>query len=116
MTSIGAMDRLVTIQQLTETRDSVSKAVKLTWSTLGTAFMSARPLRGRERFTAEQLSAPVDTVWQTHHREDLDPEIVDVPKSRRLLYRGRTHEIVSASHVGMREGIELMTLASSKVP
>lgn len=115
MTSIGSMDRLVTIQQLTETRDSVSKAPVLTWSTLGTAFMAARPAGGRERFTAEQLSAPQAWVWRTHYREDLDPEIVDVPKARRLAFRGRTHEIVQATHIGMREALEIVTLASSKV-
>ena len=112
---VGQMDRLVRIQQATETRDATTKAPTTTWTTLGDAFMAARPARGRERFTAEQLSASGDTVWTTHYREDLDPEIVDVPKSRRLRYRGRTYEITSAMHLGMREGVELVTIASSKV-
>lgn len=115
MTSIGQMDRLVTIEQATETRDTTSKAPKLTWTTLGTAFMAAKPMRGRERFAAEQLSASGDTVWHTHYRADMDPEAIDVPKLRRLSFRGRRHEIVAATHVGMRDGLELVTIASQRV-
>lgn len=115
MTPLGQMDRLVTIQQGVESRDATSKAPKITWSTLGTAYMAARPARGRERFTAEQLSASGDTVWHTHFREDMDPEIIDVPKYRRLRFRGRTYEITSAVHVGMREALELVTIASQRV-
>jgi SPP1 family predicted phage head-tail adaptor len=113
--TVGEMDRLVTIQQGTASKDATSKAPKMTWTTLGTAYMAARPARGRERFAAEQLSASGDTVWHTHHREDMDPEAIDVPKYRRLVYRGRTHEIISAIHLGMREGLELVTLASQRV-
>jgi len=113
--TIGHMDRLVTIEQATESRDSTSKAPKLTWTTLGTAFMAAKPMRGRERFAAEQLSAAGDTVWHTHFREDMDPEAYDIPKLRRLSYRGRRHEIVAATHVGMRESLELVTIASQRV-
>jgi len=113
--TIGHMDRLVTIEQGVASRDATSKAPTMTWTTLGTAYMEAKPFRGRERFAANQLSAAGDTVWHTHHREDMDPEAIDVPKYRRLVYRGRTHEIVSAVHVGMRDGLELVTIASQRV-
>ena len=112
---IGSMDRLVTIQQATETKDATSKAPKMTWTTLGEAFMHVSPMRGRERFNSQQMSAAGDTVWRTHFREDMDPEAIDVPKYRRLRYRGRTHEITSAVHLGMRDGLELVTIASQKV-
>jgi len=117
--SLGQMDRLVTIQRGTASKDATSKAPKMVWTTLGTAFMAVRPnvVSGRrgERFVAEQLSASVETVWHTHFREDMDPEAIDVPKFRRLSFRGRTHEIVRASHLGMREGIEIVTIANAKV-
>ena len=44
----------------------------------------------------------------------MDPELVDVPKLRRLVYQGRTYEIVHAAMIGRREGIEFLTIASSK--
>ena len=116
---IGRMDRLVTVEQGVASRDATSKAPTMTWTTLGTAFMENRPnvVSGRrgERFVADQLSASVETVWHTHYREDMDPEAIDVPKFRRLSFRGRTHEIVRASHLGMRAGIELVTIASARV-
>ena len=115
MTPLGQMDRLVTIQQATETRDATTRAPKLTWSNLGTAFMAVRPAQGHERFTANQLSAASENVWETHHRTDMDPYAIDVPKYRRLSYRGRTHEIVRAETDGLNDGLRLYTIASSRV-
>jgi hypothetical protein len=42
--------------------------------------------------------------------------LVDVPKRRRLLYQGRIEGIVAAEMDGRKGCIELVTLASSKVP
>ena len=111
----GQRDRAVTIQQLTEGVDA-SGAPTETWTTLVTpVWMRKRDLRQDERFKASQLSAPVETMWEMPYRTDMDPESVDVPKTRRLLYQQRTYDIVGASQIGRREGIELMTLAGSKV-
>ena len=115
MTPLGQMDRLVTIQQATETRDPVTRAPKTAWATLGTAFMAVRPARGNERFTANQLSAAIENVWSTHHRADMDPYAIDVPKMRRLSYQGRTHEIVRAESDSLNDGLNLYTIASSRV-
>jgi len=112
---VGQMDRLVTIQKMTETRSATSKAPVETWSTLGDEFMACRPARGRERFIGDQISASGDTVWTMHYRSDMDPESVNVQKTRRLRFRGRTYDITAAVHVGMREEIELTTLASARV-
>lgn len=115
MTPLGQMDRLVTIQQATETRDATTRAPKTVWATLGTAFMSVRPARGNERFTADQMSASIENVWSTPHRADMDPYAIDVPKMRRLAYQGRTHEIVRAESDSLNDGLQLYTIASSRV-
>jgi hypothetical protein len=44
----------------------------------------------------------------------MDPDLVDVPKLRRVLFHGRIHDIVAANQIGMREGVELLTLASGR--
>lgn len=44
----------------------------------------------------------------------MDPDLVDVPKKRRLSYQGRIYDITSASVEGRKEAIRLTTLASSK--
>jgi hypothetical protein len=41
----------------------------------------------------------------------MDPDLLDVPKRRRLVYKGRTYDIVAAGQIGRNEGVELLTLA-----
>lgn len=112
----GETDRAVTVQQLTE-EAGTSHFPMETWTTLLPVYwLSKKPVSGRERFVADQLSAPFDTRWRGHYVASLDPELVDVPKTRRIVYQGRVHDIVDAQQIGMREGVELLTLATSKVP
>lgn len=115
MARVGPMssserDRYVTIQQLTESAGSSGYPVE-TWTTLVNAWMSKRDVSGRERFAAGQISAPFDSRWEMNYRGDMDPELVNVAKLRRLNYQGRTYDIVAASQIGRRAGIELLTLA-----
>jgi len=110
----GARDRSVTIQQLAESVGGSNYPVG-TWSTLTTAWMRKRDLKGWERFKAAQVSAPAETLWEMGYRPDMDPDLVDVPKTRRLVYEGRIYDITAASQIGRREGVELMTLGSTKV-
>jgi hypothetical protein len=75
--------------------------------------MSKVDLRGNERLMAAQLAAGFDTKWQLQWRDDMDPDYVNVPKTRRLVYRGRAYDIVQAVEIGRREGIALMTIAAT---
>ncbi len=107
----GALDREVTIEAQAE---AASGYPTETWSTLEAGvWMSKQDMRGNERFRAAQLSAPFDTVWSLQWRDDMDPDLLDVPKTRRLNYRGRIYDIVRATELGRREGIALETLAST---
>lgn len=82
------------------------------WILLDYVFMSKLDLRADERYAGAQDSAFKETQWQGPYRADLDPDIVDVPKTRRLVYLGRTYNIRSASNVGNKQGIEFITLSS----
>lgn len=106
----GALDREVTIQQLSE---AASGYPVETWTDLDVEWMSKKDLRGSERFMAGQLSASYDTRWELHFREDMDPDLIDVPKTRRLSYRGRVYDIVHAVELGRQEGIALLTIAKT---
>lgn len=109
----GERDRLVTIQQATDSTASSGEPI-VTWSTLTTAFMKRIDASGRERFQAFQISAPYDTRWEMPYRADMDPDLVNVPKLRRLLYKGRCYDIVHAAVINRQDGIELSTLASDR--
>jgi head-tail adaptor len=115
----GRRNRHITLEQRTvaDTADATSgEPLDAVWTTLVAAMPAARlGLVGMERFHSEQTRARFDDRWQINYRRDMDPELVDVPKLRRLSYQGRTFEIVAASVIGRRAGIELQTQAASGI-
>lgn len=113
----GKRDRLVTIQQLTDSTDPDSGEPIETWTTLVANFpVSKADVSGDETFKADQQSAKFDSEWEGNWRNDMDPDVYDIPKVRRLLFGQRVHDIVHCEEVGRRAGIVLQTLAGSKVP
>jgi len=116
MADAGKRDRYVTVQQR-PTTDAVdgSGAPTETWTTLYGGYFERRPIGGRERFDAHQKSAPYDTRWIGHYRADMDRDLVNVPKLRRLVYKSRVYDIVDAQTTGRNDGIELLTLSGGTV-
>ena len=110
----GSLDLEVTIQQLTESV-SISHVPVSSWTFLLTAWMCRETQTGAERFAAAQVSAQATTTWEMPYVAMMDPDLVDVPKKRRLSYMGRTFDIMHAEHVARRARIVLTTLAKSKV-
>lgn len=108
----GVRDRLVTIEQLTESVGA-SKFPVESWATLCTTYASRNDEGGSERFLAAQLSTPATTRWEIPYRSDMDPDTVEVSKRMRLVYHGGAYDIISASEIGRREGIELITLSKA---
>jgi phage head-tail adaptor, putative, SPP1 family len=106
----GARDRRVTILAITDAVGP-SGMPGQTAATLATCWMSRADILGRERYREGQMSAAMDTQFRMGYRTDMDPELVDVAKTRRLVYQGRTYDIVAASMVGRRAGITLQCLS-----
>lgn len=108
----GDRDRRVTIQQMTEDVDESFTPTE-TWTPLCRVWAEKIEVSGLEKFRAQQLSAPYNTRWRIPYRRDMDPELVNVPKSRRLVWQSRNHDIVSATMISRRDGIELETLSKA---
>lgn len=108
----GQRDKYVRIERVTVTTPEGFPVE--TWSPLTSVWMSRRELRGDERYRTAQESAAAEIRWQMPYQANMDPEVIDVPTTRRLVYRGRTYNIVAASLVENR-GIELVTLSATKV-
>lgn len=109
----GERDRAVKIQQLTESL-ATSNFPTEGWTTLApVVWMRKLDARGSERTRVDLTAASYETQWEMGYRDDMDPEMVDVAKKRRIVYQSRVHEIVMASVIGRREGIELLTIAGS---
>jgi len=114
----GARDRRVTVQTrpAADAADASGAPTEIgEWTDLVTVWAQRVDIGGRERFTAQQMSAPYDERWRIGYRADLDPELVDVRKLRRLVYRSQVRDIVGAELLGRRDGIELLTLTGGTV-
>lgn len=111
-TASGLRDKLVTIQQMAKSKGPSGFPVE-TWTTLRTAYMNRQDARADERYAANQLSAAIETQWHSDYAADIDPELVNVPAKRRIVYGGRTFDILAATILGNKQGVEFVTLAKT---
>lgn len=111
----GERDKRVTIQTVTQGTGATSRMPTEDWSALRTVWMRVLTLKGAERQAAEQTAAMSETQFEMGYAADMDPELVDVPATKRLVYQGRTFDVIRASLIGRREGVELIGIARSKV-
>jgi SPP1 family predicted phage head-tail adaptor len=90
----GKLRHRVTIQQATETRNTLGEAIK-TWSTVATVYASVEPIRGREFFAAEQVQSEISHRVRMRYRSGLAPRM-------RLLYGSRMLQIEAVIDVEER--------------
>ena len=100
----GKLDRLITVEAATVTRDSDTGAESKAWAQLGTAFW-AEVLESATD-TDERLAAGVETYARPtrvrcRYRSDIDPSM------RLNLGSGRLLQIIGTAMLGRRDGLEL---------
>jgi SPP1 family predicted phage head-tail adaptor len=108
--SAGQRDRTLTIEQLTETVGPTQFPLE-TWAPLVTVQGAYDDESGTESFVANQISSAAFVRWTIPYRADCDPELLDVVKIRRVVANGRIYDIVAATQIGRRSGLELRTRA-----
>ena len=86
-----------------------------TWRPQGYEYMARNAERSRERFQNDQLISTGRNVWNVRYRRDLDPDLVDVKKMRRLHWKGKIHDIVDADFRDWEHGIDLETISSGAI-
>jgi SPP1 family predicted phage head-tail adaptor len=84
------------------------------WVPLLTLWMEKVDLLGTEAWRADQLQARYTVRFIAQYAPALDPEIVDVPATHRLQFRGQTYDITNAQIVGNFEGIEYHATTSTQ--
>lgn len=110
--NVGKLTLPVTVQQLNEGTASSGFPTE-SWTTLhAAAWMSREAVRGTEQFKADGMSAAAIQRWTMRYVADMDPDLVDVPKTRRLVYQNRVYDITAADVMDRREWILLTTLAN----
>lgn len=100
----GSLDRRITLQRFTETRDEYNEPVK-TWATLATRAASYEPLSDGERFRASETAANASARFVIRH----SAAVADVNPKDRVLFNGDPLEIVHVKEIGRREGLEITT-------
>lgn len=100
----GDLDRRVTIQQRTLATNEYGEAVE-TWSPVATVWAQVQPLRGQERFAAQQHDARVDTRFRLRWRTGIGPA------THRLQHGDDVYEITAVLEIGRREGLEILATA-----
>ena len=95
----GTMDRRVTIQQKTILVNTLGEQVE-TLVDVATVWANKRDMSARERFTAQQRLADVDTAFKIYYRRDLNPRSV-------VVCEGITYDVRSVLELGRREGLVL---------
>lgn len=112
----GARDRWVTIQARPEDATAASGfPVDGPWVDLAIVAMAREDVDATEAERLHQELASATVRWETAYRTDCDPERLDIPKLRRLVYRERTYDILASALIGRRQAVVFMTEAYSKV-
>lgn len=111
-TDAGMRDRLITLQQRSPGADTSGFPVE-SWSTLAANVfaMKRHDRTDGERYQSDQLTARAIIRWEIPYRADMDPDLVNVTRDRRVDYQNRAWDITAAVELGRREGIELTTMA-----
>lgn len=108
----GERNRLITLTPYAQGVDT-SGFPTLTAGTPIDLWASRIDIGGRERSKASQETAAYDTRWEVSYVADLDPELEPVAATWILTSRGREHDVVFASLIEGKSGIEILTLAKA---
>lgn len=103
----GPLDRRVTLERFTSTTAIGSGEKTKTWATLATIFASRRRASSRETLAAAEVSAAITDVFEIRWAStwsDLNPK-------DRLVFEGRTYDIVSVEEIGRRVGLRINAVA-----
>lgn len=98
----GSLDRRITLERFTSTRDDYNEEVR-TWTTLASRAASYEPLSDGERFRAGETAATASARFVIRH----STAVADLSPLDRLVFEGVTYEIVRVKEIGRREGIEI---------
>ena len=101
------LDRKITLQRFTYTTDPGSGEQVKTWSTLAAVWASKRDVSDSERVASAEVSAEIGTRFQIRW----DSAWSDLNPKDRVVYDGRTYDIVGVKELGRREGLEISAIA-----
>lgn len=112
--SAGERELYITIQQLTE-GSADSNFPTETWTQLMKVFARRDYITLDEQTKVDQLSATAVMRWEIPYSFSMDPDRIDVAKQRRIVYVGRTYDILSAEVLPRAQGRSIVMTTLAKV-
>jgi SPP1 family predicted phage head-tail adaptor len=100
MIAAGNLDRRITLQRQTPSRDSVGGVVE-TWTDVATVWASVRSLSGKESAIAQQVQSQASLVVGIRWRNDISNAM------RVQLEDGRSAQITWQQEIGRKERLNL---------
>lgn len=101
-------DRLITIERATVTQDDPGSGENVeTWGTLAQVYAGKHDVSDRERLAASEMQAELTTRF----RILFSHTVADVNPKDRVIFEGRTYNIVAVREIGRREGLEISASA-----
>ncbi len=98
----GKMDRRITLERFVTSVDQHNEPVLL-WSALATRAASYEPISDGERFRAGETAATASARFVIRHSST----VAGLNPKDRLIFDGRTWQILHVKEIGRREGIEI---------
>lgn len=95
----GARAWVVTIEGAVDGTDAAGFPIRV-WTPIVVIPAKRSQSSAAEVYAATGEVARIVVVWETNYRADCDPDRLDVAKDRRVVYRGRIHDVISADVVG----------------
>lgn len=102
----GRLDRRITLQDFTTSRDATTNEPVKTWSDVATVWAQVKEMGGREFDENSQYIGERKTSFFIRWRDDLS-------LAQRVLYDGIVYEITARKEIARREGVELICSAYS---
>lgn len=104
----GQRDKLITIERLKSEPTSGSNFPVETFGQPMQFWASREFVSLSEGMNVGQLSTAVIQRWQIPYSSEMDPDLVNVPKERRIVYQSRIYDIQSAEMLDSSEGMEII--------
>ena len=94
------LDRRITIQEPVVSKDGYGEDVVTGWTPVATVWAQVIPVSGREYFDAAAIRAEKTTRFRIRWRSG-------VTEAMRIVYDGRSYDILGIVEIGRREGLEI---------